>query len=123
MGMTTPAGGSISIDELRGVCGPSCTLCPAYRATRSGDPEELERVAREWTEAMGKTFAAVDVACDGCRVEGGRKSRYWPDCGIRLCAESRGRQTCGHCPNAPCERITAPVAREAIAEIRTELER
>ena len=108
----------MQIDELIAVCGPSCTLCPAYQATHGGDQAALERIASEWTKAMGRTFTTDDVTCDGCRVKGKRLSAYWSTCEIRLCAQEKGHDTCAHCSDCPCEKIIAPPAQEALKELR-----
>ena len=39
------------IDELTAICGPRCTECDAYKATRAGRIE-LERIANEWTKNL-----------------------------------------------------------------------
>lgn len=108
----------MQIDELIAVCGPSCTLCAAYQATHGGDQAALERVASEWTKAMGRTFTADDVICDGCRVKGKRLSAYCSTCEIRLCAQEKGHDTCAHCSDCPCEKIIAPPAQNALMELR-----
>jgi hypothetical protein len=40
------------LSELTAVCGVSCIKCPAYQATLSGNPAELERIAAEWSRAQ-----------------------------------------------------------------------
>ena len=106
------------IDELTAICGPRCTECDAYKATRAGRIE-LERVANEWTKNLGKTYTVEDVICDGCRVKNGRLSAYCAGCEIRICALSRNAETCAHCENSPCEKIVAPPAIEAIERIKS----
>lgn len=108
-------------DILKAVCGPRCDRCPAYVATKAGDRDALERIAREWTEGLGRLFTATDVTCDGCRVEGARLSAYCADCEIRNCAASREAETCADCGDCPCEKIVAPQAKEALAEIKASL--
>lgn len=108
----------MTFDDLTAVCGPSCTQCDAYKASRRDNRAELERIAAEWTEAMGRTFTADDIYCDGCRVPGGRLSSYCATCEIRLCAQGKGNITCAHCEECPCDKIVAPVAQEALAALR-----
>ena len=105
----------MKFNELFGICGPSCTTCQAYIATRSGN-EALSKIAEEWTKAMKRTFTADDILCDGCRVENGRKSAYCGGCNIRNCATSKGHNMCAYCESSPCEMIVAPPAMKAIKE-------
>lgn len=110
----------MAIDSLVAICGPSCTNCDAYKATRSSDPADLERLAAQWTQFMGKVYTAQDLLCDGCRV-GGRLSAYCATCDIRLCAEGKQHDTCAHCSDCPCDKIRAPQAQEALAALRKEI--
>ncbi|MBN1160740.1 MAG: DUF3795 domain-containing protein [Dehalococcoidales bacterium] len=111
----------MALNDLTAICGPSCTMCGAYIATRSGNRAELERIAAEWTKGLGRVFKPEDIICDGCRVPGGRLSSYCATCEIRLCAQDKGMITCAHCPECPCEKIVAPPAREALATLKKEL--
>jgi hypothetical protein len=109
------------LDDLIAICGPNCTRCHAYEASRSGKHSELERIATEWTQAIGRKFTAEDVYCDGCRVPNGRLSSYCSTCDIRICAQNKGFITCAHCPDSPCDKIDAPRAREALAALKANL--
>jgi hypothetical protein len=108
------------LDDLVAVCGVSCTLCPAYQATKSGEKANLEKVAVQWTAVSPKPFTAADIVCDGCRVNG-RKSSFCATCEIFLCAQSRGFVTCVHCPEAPCPKIKHPLARASIKKLKNEI--
>ncbi len=108
------------LDDLTAVCGPSCTRCDAYIATRNNDRAALERIAAEWTKGLGRTFTPEDIVCDGCRAVG-RHSTYCATCEIRNCARAAGYETCAHCPRSPCEKIVAPPAQEALAELKRQL--
>lgn len=109
------------LNDLTAICGPSCAQCPAYIATHSNNKAEFERIAAEWTKAIGRTFTGDDIICDGCRVLGGRLSAYCATCDVRICAQSKGMITCAHCAACPCEKINAPVAREALAALKKSL--
>jgi hypothetical protein len=113
--------GILEFNDLTAICGPSCTQCDAYIATRSGKRAELERIAAEWTKGLGRVFKAEDIICDGCRVPGGRLSSYCGTCEIRICAQNKGMITCAHCPECPCEKIVAPPAREALEALKKSL--
>jgi hypothetical protein len=107
----------MTLNDLTAICGPSCTQCPAYIASREGNRVELARIAVEWTKAIGRTFTPDDIVCDGCRVPGNHRSTYCATCDIRNCAQSKGNITCAHCAECPCDKIVAPQAREALAAL------
>lgn len=111
----------MEFNDLTAICGPSCTQCDAYIATRSNNKVELERIAAEWTKAMGRLFKPEDIICDGCRMPGSHLSSYCATCEIRLCAQRKGMITCAHCPECPCDKIVAPPAREALAALKKEI--
>lgn len=109
------------IDPLIAVCGVSCAECPSYTATMAGDRAALERIASEWTAALGKTYTADDILCEGCRAGGRYLSAYCAVCDIKACADAKNNRTCAHCATGICDRITAPKAKQALAELRTQL--
>ena len=111
----------MELDTIIAICGVSCTECDAYQATQKDDAKALEAIAAEWTEAMGRTFTADDILCDGCRVGGDRLSAYRRLCEIRICAETKGHPTCAHCDECPCEMITAQPAIDALNELKRHL--
>jgi hypothetical protein len=106
-------------------CGLVCEECPAMRATRSGDGEALARTAAQWTRALGLEFTRDSIQCDGCLVEGGRRSAYCARCEVRPCAEARGVATCADCGDYPCEVLAAflehaPDAEENLEWLRSD---
>src|SRR4030042_3194192 len=107
----------MELDEIIAICGPKCSECEAYKATRNGR-EDLKRVALKWSKDMGREFTPEDIVCDGCRVKDGRLSVYCSTCVIRLCAQSNGFETCAHCNRCPCERIIAPPAIESLNNLK-----
>jgi hypothetical protein len=109
------------IDDLIAICGVSCTQCHAYSATHANSKLELQKVADEWTKALGHLFSVNDVTCDGCRIPNGRLSSYCQMCEIRKCARNKGIATCAHCTECPCEKIVAPIAQEALAVLKKSL--
>ncbi|MBN1288740.1 MAG: DUF3795 domain-containing protein [Actinobacteria bacterium] len=84
--------------ELIAVCGNNCRACPRYTATASGDLSELEHVASLWFE-MGfrDSFVSIDeIKCRGCTPSSPCAH------GVRQCADEKGLENCGHCPDYPC---------------------
>jgi hypothetical protein len=118
------------VDKIIAYCGLNCSGCPAYVATQSGDPAELERVAAEWREAFNMAdITAESVICDGClasAADGGRLSGYCATCAIRACAVERGVVNCAHCAGYPCDNLTgfwvhAPEAQATLEQIHASL--
>jgi hypothetical protein len=86
-------------------CGLICDNCPAYRATRSGDPADLETVLIHWRETFDIPYLnEADVVCDGCRAEG-RLNSYCRLCAVRSCAQAQGVSNCAFCSDYPCAEL------------------
>ena len=56
------------MDKIIGVCGLTCTECPAYQATLKDDDKERKRVAEMWSKEYGAEIKPEDINCDGCTV-------------------------------------------------------
>jgi hypothetical protein len=106
------------LNDLIAVCGYSCARCKVLIATHNNDKKELEKIAVEWTKALGRTYKAEDILCDGCRVPGGRRVAYCAGCNIRVCALGKDFITCADCPECPCEKIVSPKAKKALAALK-----
>jgi hypothetical protein len=113
------------MNEIIAYCGLNCAKCPAYVATKSGDPAALERVAAEWREAFNAPkITAASIVCDGCLATiSGRLSGYCGMCEIRACAVEHSVVTCAACADYGCERLEgflahAPEARAALEQLR-----
>ena len=116
------------MEKIIAYCGLNCAGCPAYGATQTGDPAELECVAAEWREAFNMPdLTAESVICDGCLSrQGGRLSGYCATCAIRACGVARGVANCAHCDDYACDKLTgfweqAPEARANLEQIRAGL--
>lgn len=116
------------MDKMIAYCGLNCSECPAYVATQSGDPAELERVAAEWRAAFQMPdLTAESVICDAClQRDGGRLSGYCATCAVRACAVERGVANCAHCADYACAKLTsfwahAPEAQATLEQIRASL--
>jgi hypothetical protein len=103
----TPSGSrERGIEEL-GYCGIDCqTECDVYKATQENDLEAKKRIAKGWADGYGVTIKPEDVACDGCRVKGGRVGYHCGTvCDVRKCGRSRGVKSCAVCADFPsCEK-------------------
>ncbi len=97
-----------------GVCGASCSECPRFLATQSGDRAQLAALAALWVK-IGIREELLDseaLGCHGCKPE--NRCAY-PD--QRRCALERGFATCGDCIEYPCEIATEGLRRsDALAK-------
>ncbi len=87
-------------------CGNDCLVCPRYRATASGDPGELARVAKIWVYARWRDADTdpADLACRGCGPTA--PCRY----GIAACAADKELEHCGQCGRFACPRLAQALA-------------
>ncbi|MBN1242152.1 MAG: DUF3795 domain-containing protein [Spirochaetales bacterium] len=69
-------------------CGFDCALCPAYRATVSGDPDGLRKVWERWDPAT-RPETPEGIRCFGCLSEGPILA-YCRDCEARRTGGMRG---------------------------------
>ena len=99
-------------------CGLYCELC----AERARIPRQAGALQRAMTEE-GWPYWGHSVpgftefwqfleglhakgGCPGCRAGGG-----FPQCQVRTCAQERGLEMCGQCPDFPCDHVQALGAR------------
>ncbi len=83
-------------------CGLDCSTCPNIEATKTGDKDYFENVAKSIGERYNKTIDPNDLPCEGCMTDG-IKSRYTLACSIRKCNLSKGTKNCAHCVEYLCE--------------------
>jgi Protein of unknown function (DUF3795) len=91
--------------EMIAFCGLDCSECPAYKATQSGDMEELARVAEEWSQQFKRDIPTDSILCDGCKLDAGRLSGYCSTCEVRNCAIAKDVITCAHCRDYVCAKL------------------
>ncbi len=106
-------------------CGIDCSDCDAYKATRTHDQTELERVATEWRKQFGWELTAASLACDGCLPSEGPAASYCAVCEIRACAIDRGLASCAYCDAYVCSTLQgqlnhAPELRQRLDAMRRE---
>lgn len=104
-------------------CGLTCTECPGYQATQSGDLEALEAVAAEWSKEYGGNLEVDDVRCNGCRSTDGPWMSHCSECKMRACATEKMVKNCAHCADYACEKLTeffgfVPEAKATLDAIR-----
>ena len=84
-----------------GYCGDDCNCCPRYLATQSGNEERLKEVSAiqqiiGWRDHLE---SPDDITCHGCNTV--------DKCGlgIKECVLEKGVDSCGKCPDYPCEKL------------------
>lgn len=83
--------------KLISCCGLNCATCDAYIATMANDDDLRARTAEKWTTEYNASGITPEmINCTGCR-EPGVKISHVETCEIRLCARSKGFQTCAEC--------------------------
>jgi len=86
------------------VCGLNCTVCDIMLAGK-GDEEKLREIIDWFEEERGVDVGPEAIVCTGCR--GSLEARWSPDCGMMLCARSKGYDHCFQCRDFVCEKLDA----------------
>jgi len=110
------------MDKMIGICGITCTECPAYLATQNDDDAARAKTAEEWSKAYNAEIKAEHINCDGCINETGRHIQHCDECEIRACGIAKGVKNCGHCTDYVCDKLTGffgmvPDAKKTLDEI------
>lgn len=113
------------MEKIVSFCGIICSECPAYLATKADDEAERVRVAGMWSEQYHANIKPEDIYCDGCVGEG-RKFSHCNECDFRLCGLEKQVETCAHCAEYSCEKLSAfhqhvPEFKKNLDEIRQTL--
>ncbi len=109
--------------EMISYCGLPCHTCPIHTATLEQDAEKQavmrSEIARLCREQYGLNYELKDITdCDGCRTIGGRLFSGCKDCRVRDCAQQRGVEHCGTCPNYPCSQLELFFSKDRNARTR-----
>lgn len=89
---------NVTEKNLAAVCGLFCGACGLYIGATE-DPARLKDIAAR----RGRT--EEELICYGCRSD--RRSYYCKSCEIIACAQQKGCEFCGDCPDYPCEKLKA----------------
>ena len=85
------------MEKLISCCGLNCATCDARIATIADDYEMRVKTAEAWKAQYNAPDITPEmINCTGCR-EPGVKFGHVTQCEIRICAQSKGFQTCGEC--------------------------
>ena len=82
--------------KLAAICGLFCPSCSVYIGTME-DPERLKVIADKWGLPVEQVF------CEGCRSQ--RRFAYCQTCKMSACAQEKGLEFCGECPDYPCPEL------------------
>ena len=86
-------------------CGINCSKCDSYLATRSGNYDELVKVAEKLSKRYHADVKPEYVICDGCK-DGERHSYYCKiSCKMRKCCISKEYISCIECAHFPCKEL------------------
>jgi len=104
--------------RIIGVCGITCTECPAYIATQNDDDELRVKTAKEWSQMFHADIKPENINCDGCNTEG-KKIQHCNECEIRLCGIDKGLMNCSQCGDYACSKLEeffkmVPAAKETL---------
>ena len=83
--------------KLISCCGLDCITCEAWIATVKNDDNLRRATAEKWKVMFNaKDLTYNKINCTGCREEGLKFSHCF-ECEIRICARSKGFDTCADC--------------------------
>jgi hypothetical protein len=113
-----------NMDNIIAYCGLDCSQCPAYIATQKGDPEEIAKVAKEWSSEQ-LSFKPEELYCDGCNSNT-RIFSWCKECPIRRCCQQKGFENCAYCEDYFCDKLKmtfdkSSSAKQRLDEIRDKL--
>lgn len=114
------------MDKMIVYCGINCMECPAYVATQRDNREEIEKIAKNWSNEE-RSFTPEEIYCDGCNAD--RRIFSWcKECDIRECCRTRGFINCAYCDDYICDKLKVifektPPARINLEKIRKSLKK
>jgi hypothetical protein len=97
------------MEKVISCCGLNCATCDARIATINDNNELRKATAEKWKTMYNVPDMSPDmINCTGCR-EPGAKLAHASVCEIRKCADVKGFNTCGECPELEACNIIAPI--------------
>lgn len=100
----------LTMDKEIGKCGYCCSDCPAFKTNLRSDADRIA-ASRAWHLFLGRQVAPELLRCDGCQQKGHGSTIVDEHCPVRVCATSKGFETCAECNHYLCHdlRIKAEV--------------
>lgn len=110
------------MEKMIGICGITCTDCPAYIATQKNDDDERKKVAELWSTDEYH-LKPEDINCYGCFSDKSKVISFAHDCEVRNCGLEKDLKSCAHCGEYPCEKLEkiigkVPEAKATLEEMR-----
>ena len=97
------------MEKVIACCGLNCAACEARIATMNNDDELRKVTAEKWKTIYNVPDMSPEmINCTGCREEG-VKLGHWSMCQIRICAASKGFETCGDCNEMETCSLISPI--------------
>jgi hypothetical protein len=97
------------MEKVIACCGLNCAACEARIATINNDDELRKVTAEKWKTIYNVPDMSPEmINCTGCREEG-VKLGHWSMCQIRICAASKGFETCGSCNEMETCSLISPI--------------
>jgi len=97
------------MEKVIACCGLNCAACEARIATMNNDDELRKVTAEKWKTIYNVPDMSPEmINCTGCREEG-VKLGHWSMCQIRICAASKGFETCGSCNEMETCSLISPI--------------
>ena len=112
--------------KMLAYCGLYCDHCPIHLATLEMD-ESVKKIMRDsiskqCKEKYGMDLKPEDITdCDGCTANTGRLFSGCRNCEIRKCAMERNHNSCGECPEYPCNKLSGIFHEDPGAKTRLDL--
>lgn len=108
--------------KMIGICGITCTDCPAYIATQKNDAEERKKVAELWS-TEDHQLKSEDINCHGCFSDKNEVISFAHDCEVRKCGLEKDLKSCAPCDEYPCGKLEKiigkmPEAKATLEEMR-----
>lgn len=108
-------------ERIVGYCGIVCSDCRAYIATQNNDRKLREEVARSWSTEEWP-ISPEDICCEGCFAAGLGLFKFCETCPVRQCGVARDVETCAHCDEFPCLKLSRLWKSMGTAEAKATLE-
>ncbi|MFX0177640.1 MAG: DUF3795 domain-containing protein [Candidatus Hodarchaeota archaeon] len=106
------------MDKMIVYCGINCLECPAYIATQRDNREEIEKIAKSWSNEE-ISFVPEEIYCDGCNANG-RIFSWCEKCDIRRCCRAKEFENCAYCEEFICDKLNNTFEKTPSARINLE---
>lgn len=92
------------MEKMIAFCGLICSECPVYIATKTGNTQLQEQLAKDYSTDSCK-FEKEDMICNGCHSADGANEKMCLECPMRKCGMEKNVAHCAECDEYPCQYI------------------